>query len=116
MAAGRCGLPRLNPAEEVEPDEELLASLPLCAALLTRSLDKERKEKLACSAQAARLTRNLCSLQTRKPELDDTFRQATNFKMTTDLMKPEQPDNKHKVESFCGSNLTAKAKAHSCTW
>lgn len=52
MAAGRCGLPRLNPAEEVEPDEELFASLPLCAALLTRSLDEERKEKLACSAQA----------------------------------------------------------------
>lgn len=80
MAAERCGLPRLNPAEEVEPDEELLASLPLCAALLTRSLDEERKDKLSFSAQAARLTRNLRALQTHRLQMDDTFRQA-------DLMK-----------------------------
>lgn len=42
--AGRCGLPRLKPAEDVEPDEELLVSPLLCAALLTRSLLEEKGE------------------------------------------------------------------------
>lgn len=42
VAGGRCGLPRLKPAEDVELDEELFVSLLLCAALLTRSLWEER--------------------------------------------------------------------------
>lgn len=95
--AGRCGLPRLKPAEDVELDEELLVSLLLCAALLTRSLLEERrmiKKWLNSAAKRTNTAAHTLAVSSTHKLTDEAGKVGVSCTSSTFYQKPQFTANK----------------------